>query len=354
MKVCSIVGARPQFIKAAVVSRALRKVASEILIHTVQHYDHAMSAVFFQDLEIPAPDYNLGIGSSSHGAQTGRMLEQLEAVLEKERPDWVLVFGDTNSTLAGALAAAKLNIAVGHVEAGLRSFTRTMPEEVNRIVTDHLSALLFCPSQTAVSNLRQEGITEGVHVVGDVMTEALRFGVDRADRSSTILKRLGLKAKEYLLVTIHRAENTDNNDRLRSILAGLAAIREHIIFPVHPRTEAALVEIEWDAPAHVHLIPPASYVDMCALESHAKLILTDSGGVQKEAYWLEVPCITLRDETEWVETVEAGWNRLVGADTDRILMAVAKAWECERRPPLYEDKCPGHRIAELMTGRDDR
>ena len=352
MKVCSIVGARPQFIKAAVVSRALRKVASEILIHTGQHYDHDMSAVFFQELEMPAPDYNLGIGSSSHGVQTGRMLEQLEAVLEKERPDRVLVFGDTNSTLAGALAAAKLNIPVGHVEAGLRSFARTMPEEVNRIVTDHLSGLLFCPSQTAVDNLRREGITEGVHLVGDVMAEALRFGVERAQRCSTIVKRLGLRTKEYLLVTIHRAENTDNHERLRSILAGLGATGETIIFPVHPRTEAALGDIGWAAPQHIHLIPPASYVDMCALESNAKMILTDSGGVQKEAYWLGVPCITLRDETEWVETVEAGWNRLVGADTDRLLMAVSKAWESERRPPLYEDERPGHRIAELMAGRD--
>jgi len=352
MKVCSIVGARPQFIKAAVVSRALRAVAREILIHTGQHYDTEMSAVFFQELEIPAPDYNLGIGSTSHGAQTGRMLEQLEAVLEKERPDRVLVFGDTNSTLAGALAAAKLKIPVDHVEAGLRSFTRSMPEEVNRVVTDHLSSLLFCPSQTAIENLAREGLTNGVHLVGDVMAEALRFGVHRAQQRSTISKRLDLRPQQYLLVTLHRAENTDDHVRLRSILTGLAAIDEKIIFPVHPRTEAALGSLSWTAPPHIHLIPPASYLEMCALESDARIILTDSGGVQKEAYWLGVPCITLRDETEWVETVASGWNRLVGADTDRLLKAVRKTWESGLRPPLYEGERPGHRIAELITWKE--
>jgi UDP-N-acetylglucosamine 2-epimerase len=227
-----------------------------------------------------------------------------------------------------------------------------MPEEVNRVVTDHLSGLLFCPSETAVGNLRREGITEGVHLVGDVMAEALRFGVERAQQGSTILQRLGFSPKAYLLVTIHRAENTDNHERLRAILAGLAAISENIIFPVHPRTEAALRDIDWTVPPHVHVISPASYVDMCALESSARMILTDSGGVQKEAYWLGVPCITLRDETEWVETVEAGWNRLVGADTGRLLRAVAQSWEGQRRPPLYEDDCPGHRIAELMADPD--
>jgi len=354
IKVCSIVGARPQFIKAAVVSRALRAVAREVLVHTGQHYDEGMSAVFFEQLDIPAPDFNLGVGSSSHGVQTGRMLEQIEAVLEKEQPDRVLVFGDTNSTLAGALAAAKLKIPVAHVEAGLRSFNRAMPEEINRVLTDHLSDLLFCPSQTAVKNLTREGITAGVHLVGDVMAEALRFGVERARERSTALRNLCLANKGYLLVTIHRAENTDNQARLRSILAGLAGIQETIIFPVHPRTQAALEKLAWTPPPHIRLIPPAAYLDMCALESNARIILTDSGGVQKEAYWLGVPCITLRDETEWVETVETGWNRLVGADSERIRKAVAECGKPKEHLNLYDTLGSGQRIAELVVSEQSR
>ena len=357
LKICSIVGARPQFIKAAIVSRALRVVAREVLVHTGQHYDEGMSAVFFEQLDIPAPDYNLGVGSSSHGAQTGRMLEQVEAVLEKEQPDRVLVFGDTNSTLAGALAAAKLKIPVAHVEAGLRSFNRAMPEEVNRVLTDHLSDLLFCPSQTAVNNLAREGITAGVHLVGDVMAEALRFGVERARERSTVLKRLGLASKGYLLVTIHRAENTGNRERLQSILAGLSEIRETIVFPVHPRTQAALEELAWTPPPHIRLISPMGYLDMCALESNARVILTDSGGVQKEAYWLGVPCITLRDETEWIETVETGWNRLAGAEAQRIVAAIGKTFSPSTHPSLYGDGQPARSIAELIAqdrSRNDR
>jgi UDP-GlcNAc3NAcA epimerase len=349
IKVCSIVGARPQFIKAAVVSRALRAVAREVLVHTGQHYDEGMSAVFFEQLDIPAPDYNLGVGSSSHGVQTGRMLEQIEAVLEKEQPDRVLVFGDTNSTLAGALAGAKLKIPVAHVEAGLRSFNRAMPEEINRVLTDHLSDLLFCPSQTAVKNLAKEGITAGVHLVGDVMAEALRFGVERARERSTALQNLGLANKGYLLVTIHRAENTDNQARLRSILAGLAGIKETIIFPVHPRTQAALEKFAWPPPPHIRLIPPAAYLDMCALEANARVILTDSGGVQKEAYWLGVPCITLRDETEWVETVETGWNQLVGTDGERIRRAVEQGRTPKERPALYTAGNAAQTIAALLA-----
>jgi UDP-N-acetylglucosamine 2-epimerase len=278
------------------------------------------------------------------------MLEQLEAVLEKERPDRVLVFGDTNSTLAGALAAAKLKISVAHVEAGLRSFNRAMPEEINRVVTDHLSDFLFCPSQTARANLAKEGITAGVHLVGDVMADALRFGVERARTRSTVLERLELQSKGYLLVTIHRAENTDDPGRLRAILTGLSEMQEPIIFPLHPRTQEAVEKIGWAPPRHIRLLPPASYFDMCALEKDARVILTDSGGVQKEAYWLGVPCITLRDETEWVETVESGWNQLVGADVERMHRALAKTPEVVKRTPLYDEQEPGGKIAELVAG----
>lgn len=350
IKVCSIVGARPQFIKAAVVSRSLRTIAHEVLVHTGQHYDDQMSAVFFQELEIPPPDYNLGVGSSSHGVQTGRMLEQLEAVLEKEQPGRVVVYGDTNSTLAGALAAAKLHIPVAHVEAGLRSFNRVMPEEVNRVLTDHMADLLFCPSHTAVQNLAKEGITAGVHCVGDVMSEALRFGVERSRTESTVLQRLGLMSRQYLLVTIHRAENTDDRERLQTLLSGLSEIREPIIFPIHPRTQAALENLGWTPPSHIRLLPPVPYFDMCALESNARVILTDSGGIQKEAYWLGVPCITLREETEWVETVETGWNQLVGAEAQRLHRALNTATDVRERPPLYEQPEPGRTIAVLVAG----
>ena len=348
LKVCSVVGARPQFIKAAAITLALRTVAHEVLIHTGQHYDDAMSSVFFEQLDIPFPDYNLEVGSSSHGAQTGRMLEQLEAVFEKERPDRVLVFGDTNSTLAGALAAAKLRIPVAHVEAGLRSFNRAMPEEINRVLTDHVSDLLFCPSQVAEKNLAVEGIRNGVHVVGDVMHAALEFGVERARKVSTILARLNLKERQYLLVTVHRAENTDDDARLRSILAALNDISDPIVFPVHPRTKRAIERVGWMPRPHVQLIPPASYIDMCALESHARLILTDSGGVQKEAYWLGVPCLTLRDETEWIETVEAGWNQLVGAVGERIREAVESHQQPSGSPVLYAESHAVRSIVELL------
>lgn len=326
MKVVTIVGARPQFIKAAPVCRELRKAHREVLVHTGQHYDDAMSAVFFRELDIPEPDYNLGVGSGTHGEQTGEMLKRIEAVLLTERPDWVLVYGDTNSTLAGALAAAKLHIPVAHVEAGLRSFNRNMPEEINRVLTDHVSTLLFCPTQTAVDNLAREGITEGVHLVGDVMYEALLWAAERARAQSTILERLGLSEKGYLLATVHRAENTDDPARLQAILDAFRVIDEPIVFPVHPRTQARLSVLGFDLNVpHLQLIPPVGYLDMVRLEQAARAILTDSGGIQKEAYWLGVPCITLRDETEWVETVTAGANVLVGADTARIVAAVRES-----------------------------
>jgi UDP-N-acetylglucosamine 2-epimerase len=322
MKIVSIVGARPQFVKAAVLSRELRKEHTEILVHTGQHYDSNMSDVFFQEMEIPTPDYNLNIGSGNHGEQTGAMLKGIEAVLLKEKPDWCLVYGDTNSTLAGALAAVKLHIKVAHVEAGLRSFNRRMPEEINRALTDHISDLLFCPTQTAVVNLKNEGITTGVHLVGDVMYEALMWAVEKARTHSTILTDLHLTPKKYLLATVHRAENTDDPERLGNILSAFNQIQEPLIWPVHPRTSKKLDEMHWQPGDHIKLIDPVGYLDMAQLEENACKILTDSGGIQKEAFWLQVPCITLRDETEWVETVEGGWNSLVGINNKLIIKLV--------------------------------
>lgn len=327
MKVLTVVGARPQFVKCAPVSRALRKVADEILVHTGQHYDENMSEVFFRELEIPKPDYNLGVGSGRHGEQTGEMLKRIEEVLIKECPDTVLVYGDTNSTLAGALAAVKLNLPVAHVEAGLRSFNRTMPEEINRVATDHLARLLFCPSAVATKNLAQEGLTAGVHCVGDVMYDALLFNVKVSAEKCKILDTLGLRGKEYFLATVHRAENTDQPDRLGGILSALnrLAVNRPIVWPVHPRTRKVLEAHAHDLRNHVEsslrIIDPVSYLDMLALEKEAGVILTDSGGVQKEAFWLGVPCVTLRDETEWTETVELGWNTIVGTQTEAICTA---------------------------------
>ncbi len=325
MKVVSVVGARPQFIKCAPVSCELRKVAQEVLVHTGQHYDDSMSGVFFRELGLPEPDYHLAVGSGSHGHQTGEMLKKIEEVLLKERPDVVLVYGDTNSTLAGALAAAKLHLPVAHVEAGLRSHNRKMPEEINRVMTDHLSTLLLCPTETAIENLTREGVTKGVHLVGDVMYDALLDGVEIARRTSRILDRLAVEPQRFILATVHRAENTDQPERLKGIitaLVGLARTGHKVVFPVHPRTQRFLNAHSFELCEGIIQIDPVSYLDMVLLESAARLILTDSGGIQKEAYWLQVPCLTLRDETEWSETVESGWNRLVGADPHRISRAV--------------------------------
>jgi UDP-GlcNAc3NAcA epimerase len=360
-KIVSIVGARPQFIKAAPVSRALRAAHHvEILVHTGQHYDANMSAIFFDELGLSPPAHNLDIGSGTHGAQTGAMLAGVEQVLTGERPDWVLIYGDTNSTLAGALAAAKLHIRVAHVEAGLRSFNRRMPEEVNRVVADHLSDLLLVPSQTAVDNLAAEGITRGVHVVGDVMADALALAVERSQDRQNMLEQLGVATRGYLLATIHRAENTDSLPRLKSILAALDELNEPIVFPVHPRTRKMLESIDPKYAAraplqgcskgtgNLKLIEPVGYLDMVRLEQSARMILTDSGGIQKEAYWLRVPCVTLRDETEWVETVRAGWNILATADSARIVQAVRAFKSPADHPPLYGDGHAAERIAALL------
>jgi UDP-GlcNAc3NAcA epimerase len=365
MKIATIIGARPQFIKAAAISRAIAghnqnnssTVIEEILVHTGQHYDDDMSAIFFRELEIPEPKYNLNIGSGSHGLQTGRMLMAIEEVLLQEKPDWVLIYGDTNSTLAGALAAAKLHIRIAHVEAGLRSYNRMMPEEINRIVADQLSYLLFCPSQIAVNNLAGEGIgknegqrpffspkkkgavpvfSQKVVITGDVMADALQFAATKAP-AHDILARLELQPQEYLLATVHRAENTDDSQRLQNILSAFAALNEPVVFPVHPRTRKLLQETSYQPPECVKLIDPVGYFDIIALEKSARLLLTDSGGMQKEAYWLKVPCITLRDETEWIETAEMGWNILTGADRDRIISTVRAFKTPSDHPPLYGD-----------------
>lgn len=337
MKIATVIGARPQFIKAAPVSRALRSVnhgaeIKEVLIHTGQHYDANMSQVFFDDLGLPVPNYNLGIGSGSHGWQTGEMLAAVEAILVKEAPDCLLIYGDTNSTLAGALAAAKLHIPVAHVEAGLRSFNRRMPEEVNRVVTDQLSDLLFVPTNTAAANLVAEGITRGVHLVGDVMEDAMAEHLVIAETRSRILRELELSPNNYLLVTVHRAENTDSRERLNEICAALADLSADwpIVWPVHPRTRKYLDSRSFST--KIVLLEPVGYLDMLILEQNAAAILTDSGGVQKEARWLEVPCITLRSETEWLETLHGGWNRLAGADARGILKAMVDVKELCLQP----------------------
>ncbi len=326
--IVTIVGARPQFIKASAVSRVIKESfpgrVLETLVHTGQHFDNNMSEVFFQELGIPAPKYNLSISGGAHGAMTGRMLASIEDVLMLERPDWVLVYGDTNSTLAGALAAAKLHIPIAHVEAGLRSFNNRMPEEINRIVADRVSTMLFCPTEAAVSNLANEGITRGVVNVGDVMFDVSLYFRDVASQQSTIHARLGVRSGSYVLATCHRAENTDDLVRLTEILTGLQKIAHEVpvVFPLHPRTRHVLaVAGQSDALQNINVVDPLSFLDMIALEKSARAIVTDSGGVQKEAFFFKVPCITIRDETEWVESVSLGWNTLVGANADRIVDA---------------------------------
>jgi len=331
------------------VSRAIRPHCHEVLLHTGQHYDENMSRVFFEELELPEPDIHLGVGSGSHAEQTGQMMVGIERVAQGEKPDWVLVYGDTNSTLAGALAAAKLQIPVAHVEAGLRSFNRAMPEEINRLVCDHLSQALFCPSEQAVQNLAQEGITKGVYQVGDVMYDAVRFYIPLAKQRSRILEDLNLKSGCYALATVHRAGNTDDPARLGAILAALGQVGLPVAFPVHPRTRKVIRNDGVTLPGNILAIDPVGYLDMLQLEANADCILTDSGGMQKEAYWVGARCLTLREETEWVETVEVGWNRLVGTDRDAIISAV-KSWRPSgERPPVYGDGQAAEKISEILT-----
>jgi len=330
MKIVTIIGARPQFIKASALSRAFREhnktsdqKIEEIIIHTGQHFDENMSEVFFTELEIPHPNYNLEIANLPHGAMTGRMLEAIEVVLKDEQPDYVLIYGDTNSTLAGALAASKLHIPIAHVEAGLRSFNMRMPEEVNRIVSDKISNLLFCPTEIAVINLKNEGIVSGVHNVGDVMFDVTLYYREQA-KAKIELSKWNVTDGNYALCTIHRAENTDNLSRLQSIFDALREIAKElpVILPIHPRTRQLLKRLDKETwLKSINILEPLPFLEMLRLEMSAKVILTDSGGIQKEAYFHEVPCITLRDETEWVETVEMGWNKIVGADKEKILNA---------------------------------
>jgi UDP-N-acetylglucosamine 2-epimerase len=350
LKVVTIVGARPQFVKAAAVSRKLRERHTEILVHTGQHYDYEMSGIFFDGLEIPQPDVNLGVGSGGHGSQTGAMLAGIEQVLISERPDRLLIYGDTNSTLAGALAASKLSIPVAHVEAGLRSFNRRMPEEINRVVADHLSDVLLCPSDTAVQNLAAEGISRNVHLVGDVMLDVLNWAREKIDGTVSTLRGLGLHPGNYLLATVHRSENTDDVSRLSSILDAFNALDEAVVFPVHPRTRKIIRDLGLTLSPHVRMIEPLGYLEMVAVTQSTRLVLTDSGGLQKEAYWLGVPCLTLRDETEWVETVAAGWNVLLGADSNRLIDAVRSFARPDTRPGLYGEGRSASTCVDLLEG----
>lgn len=320
MRIFTVIGARPQFIKAAPLSAALRQRHQEFLVHTGQHYDDQMSRVFFEELSIPAPDVHLNAGSGTHAEHLAAMIVPLERLMTEQQPDWVLVYGDTNSTLAGALAAAKLNLPVAHVEAGLRSFNRTMPEEINRVLTDHLAARLFCPTQVAVDNLAREGITQGVLITGDIMVDAVLRYVETARQRSTLRQQLAL-GDAYALVTIHRPANADDPVALRAILDGLNRLEMPVVFPVHPRTRRLLSSLDLAPAAQVHLIEPVGYLDMLALLDGAAVALTDSGGLQKEAYVLRTPCVTIRTETEWVETVESGWNMLCAPEAAAVIRA---------------------------------
>jgi len=350
MKIVSIVGARPQFIKCAPLSREIRKHHQEILVHTGQHYDPEMSAIFFDELSLPHPDYHLGVGSGSHGTQTGAILAGTEQVLITEDPDLVVVYGDTNSTLAGALAAAKLHIPVAHVEAGLRSFDRSMPEEINRVVADHLSTLLFSPTKKSVDNLQAEGITEGVHQVGDVMKDALEFNRRTAAARSEIIEQTGISKGRYLALTVHRPSNTNSRDHLSEIIGALAESDMAVVFPIHPRTRKYLEEygIFRHMPENILCIDPVGYLDMLQLMTHAHKILTDSGGVQKEAYLLGIPCITLRETTEWIETVEEGWNVLVGADRVKIRDAIVSFSPHKPRRDVFGPSGASGRISRIL------
>ena len=361
MKLLTVIGARPQFIKASAVSRAIRQANErgapirEVIVHTGQHFDANMSEVFFEELSIPASDYNLNIASLGHGAMTGRMLESVESVLQDEKPDMVLVYGDTNSTLAGALAAAKLHIPVAHVEAGLRSYNKRMPEEVNRILTDHVSEMLFCPTTNAVENLRKEGIEHGVHLVGDVMYDVtLHYGGLARERHD--LSKWGLTEKGYVLCTVHRAENTDDPLRLVGILGAVREIAREmpVIMPLHPRTRNIIENSSGGlALQGIKGVAPASYLEMLRLEMSARVILTDSGGVQKEAFFHRVPCVTLRDETEWVETVDMGWNVLAGAERETIVRAWRDARPRNESGPVYGDGDAAEKIVECMSSLSD-
>lgn len=352
-KILTVIGTRPQYIKAAPVSREIRKYFHEVLVDTGQHYDYNMSGVFFEELHIPKPDYNLGVGSASHGKQTGEMLIRLEEVVLQEKPDAVLVYGDTNSTLAGALVASKMHLPLFHVEAGLRSFNKLMPEEINRIMTDHVSTLLFAPTETAIENLKREGITERVYNVGDVMYDAVQYNVKIAEETRD-LSQYGVSPGQFFLATIHRAENTDDAGQLQRILEALLELNKIVIVPLHPRTKNKLQGLDvanyLKNSTNVKIVDPVSYLDMLLLEWNAKGIITDSGGVQKEAYFARKPCFTIRQQTEWVETVKVGWNVLVDLRTMNLKELIEH--KLSDMPPyisgLYGSGDAAERIVKLM------
>jgi UDP-GlcNAc3NAcA epimerase len=355
MKVISVVGARPQFIKAAPVCRALRERHEEILVHSGQHYDYGMSEVFFEQLGIPAPDFNLAVGSGGHGRQTGEMLGMLEELYLEQQRDCVLVYGDTNTTLAGALAAAKLAVPIAHVEAGLRSYVRDMPEEINRVLTDHISTLLLCPTQAAMNNLASEGITEGCMMVGDVMLDTARFFAGR-EGSAEVLERLGVEPRGYYLATVHRASNSDDPGRLGAIVSAFSELDRPVVWAIHPRTRANLERFGLlpfvEDSDNIVGVPPVSYNETVALLESSAALLTDSGGMQKEAYFFSVPCVTLREETEWVETVDLGWNTLVGADRDAIVGAAPVAAAAPRTAPHPDVYGDGHAAGLIVAAME--
>jgi UDP-GlcNAc3NAcA epimerase len=372
-KLLSIAGVRPQFVKAAMVCAAAQRYnqaklraeqVQHLLLNTGQHYDYGMADVFFQQLPLPRPDYSLDVGSGSHGAQTAAMLEKIEKVLLADRPDCVIVYGDTNSTLAGALAAVKLHIPVAHVESGLRSFNRRMAEEINRIVTDHLASVLLCPTHGAVAQLHREGIVDGIYFTGDVMLDAVQIFAVQAAGSSTVLNDLGVAAKKYILVTIHRAENTDSPERIEELVETLCALDRPTVFSMHPRLRSKLdQETEYqplgkrlERASHIRITPPLAYLDMLHLESNAQFIMTDSGGVQKEAYFVATPCLTLRDETEWTETLQGGWNQVVGTSPSKILPVVRSLWSNNGASPagkpalsVFGDGHAGDNILQILA-----
>jgi UDP-N-acetylglucosamine 2-epimerase len=353
LRVVTIIGNRPQFVKAAAVSRLLRADHDELLVHTGQHHDDELSTVFVEELGIPRPERELGIHGGTNTDQTGRMLAELGPLLQAERPDVVLVYGDTNSTLAGGLAAAQARIPVAHVEAGMRSFDRAMPEELNRVLTDHLSDVLLCPSETAVENLAREHVAGRVELVGDVMVDVALLFQPRALADRAPLERAGVMRGEYALVTAHRAGNVDDPDRLRRLVDLLLGLPLPAVLPLHPRTRARLEAAAWlgelEAASHVRLQPPLGYLEFTALLGNASAVLTDSGGVQKEAYLAGVPCVTLRDTTEWVETVQSGWNVLVDLDAAAAFAALERRPPAER-PELYGDGRAGARVVAALSG----
>ncbi len=349
MQIVSVVGARPQFVKAAVLSRALRQRHDEVLVHTGQHYDDLMSDLFFRELELPTPDANLGVGSASPAVQTARIMQELEPLLTERKPDLVLVYGDTNSTLAGALTAAKLSLPVAHVEAGFRSYDRSMPEEINRVLTDHVSRYLFCVTQGSVECLHREGIEFGVSSVGDLMYDSLLTALPRATAmQADVLARHGVKAGGYYLATVHRPANTDDATALRSIVDALGQLDAPVIMPLHPRTRAALDSASIEVASNAHTVDPVGYFEMLALECGAKAVLSDSGGVRREAYFLGVPSVTLRDSTEWPETLETGWDILVGTDPEKIITAAQRPRPESPPPPIFGDGNAAARILEVL------